>query len=340
MVLSLKRFLANACWLISVLVCLFAINMSACRDANLEEFSPEQRDIAQKLRRSGAFLSTDEHGRISFLWFYANPEKYRPKVTDDTVACLSQIDSLSSVDFSETAITDRGLDAIIPSVGLRSLALPGSRRITDSGLRKIATFQRLQTLVASDTGITDAGLSALANLSELRVLVLLNTNTTMEGLVHIGEKKQLRVLPLSGTSVSDRGAGVIQRFGSLTELNLSGTAVTDLGVVEIDRTISKLTVLNLRSTGITDFSLKLVSESASLRELDVSSTSVSDEGVAWLQAIPNLQRLLISNTNVSPKIGSQLVKFPGLKEVFAANVGLSQSDVELMKQQGIHLVID
>ena len=76
------------------------------------------------------------------------------------------------VDFTDTPVTDAGLQELADLRGLKTLDLNGCRGVTDAGLKELAALQGLMTLSLRATSVTDAGLKELAALKGLRTLNL------------------------------------------------------------------------------------------------------------------------------------------------------------------------
>lgn len=84
-------------------------------------------------------------------------------------------------------LDDRMLEAIARLEGLESLAIGGwNARYTDTGLRHVAMLRRLVSLnLCQAQRITDDGMRTLATLPALRTLGLTYTKITDEGLAHL-----------------------------------------------------------------------------------------------------------------------------------------------------------
>lgn len=108
----------------------------------------------------------------------------------------------------------------------------GGIRVTDSGLRKLATLAKLQSLELSGSEITSAGLAAaLPAWNDLRELSLWNVqgiDDTIAG--PLTKLERLEMLDLSRTPVTDRGLRELASSSSLRRLYVSRTNVTAAGL--------------------------------------------------------------------------------------------------------------
>ncbi len=135
---------------------------------------------------------------------------YCSKITDDRLAPVSTLDSLTSLNISGCrTITDDGIKYLSALVNLRHLNLHGCTKITDvglsylanlpltyldlngsdisdSGLRSLSAFSLTYLDVSSCKKITDLGISYLSQLP-LTHLQVRNTNITDEGLKHLSK---------------------------------------------------------------------------------------------------------------------------------------------------------
>jgi hypothetical protein len=76
---------------------------------------------------------------------------------------------------------------LAPLTNLRKLNLEGVK-VTDTALKRIKQFRRLNELNLCGTDITDASLKELATLTELRKLHLRGTKATETGVAKLREK--------------------------------------------------------------------------------------------------------------------------------------------------------
>jgi hypothetical protein len=115
-------------------------------------------------------------------------------------------------------------------------------KISDEGLKDVATLKQLKVLRIIRADITDAGLKEVATLPELVVLELDATLVTDAGLKEVARLEQLETLSLSSTQVSDEGLKELVKLKNLLELNLKGTKVTEAGVAQLQKALPNCTI--------------------------------------------------------------------------------------------------
>ena len=143
-----------------------------------------------------------------------------PRISDAGLAALAEMTELRVVGLSQTDVSDEGLRELARHRCLETLNLQGVRRLTDDGLRELATLPRLSNLVLARTHVTDAGLAHLAGLPQLKFLSLADA-----------------------VEVTDAGLRQLPRYPQLTFVGLTGTAkVTDAGVTQLRQTLPGLKI--------------------------------------------------------------------------------------------------
>ena len=142
--------------------------------------------------------------------------------TDD-LSNLSQLDDddLWLLDASRLPITDSDLRSLTRFHKLEVLNVDGSL-VTDAGLESLRRFPHLHTVTLTGCRITDSGLPALASIPRLQNLEIDETDVTDDGLVAFEGHPSLIVLDIRKTKV--RGGGLRHLLGmpALRELRVSG----------------------------------------------------------------------------------------------------------------------
>jgi len=115
-------------------------------------------------------------------------------------------------------------------------------KISDEGLKEVATLKQLKVLRIIRADITDAGLKEVATLPELVVLELNATLITDAGLKEVARLEQLDTLSLNSTQVTDEGLKELVKLKNLSELNLKGTQVTEAGVAQLQKALPNCTI--------------------------------------------------------------------------------------------------
>lgn len=104
-----------------------------------------------------------------------------------------------------TRCNDAVLEALSPIANLIVDAELARTKITDAGVKTLATFSNLRSLDLSHTSITSNGLAPLANLSRLESLNLTATDVDDQGVLPLRRKPGLRHLYLFETKCLEQG---------------------------------------------------------------------------------------------------------------------------------------
>jgi Leucine-rich repeat (LRR) protein len=200
-----------------------------------------------------------------------------PDGTDENLErALSSNPGVERIDLRDSKITDLGLSHIAKYChNLKTLQLSDTA-VSDKGLNYLAPMRSILTLNLSRTRITDQGLAYLRQLP----LVYLNvaiTKTSGKGLKNLSEHgsklKELNVRrsPL----ITDQDLETIsQCFPNLTSLNISDTPVTSAGVEKLAK-LEKLRFLWLAGDDAGDEAILKLTENPNLVWITVAGTKVS-----------------------------------------------------------------
>ena len=170
-------------------------------------------------------------------------EAYAVDATDNCIAPRRQ---LSDVDWDElvgvmkerrvTALDANGLmtDAVLARIAgldhVTSLALGGSRQLTDDGLSHLARMPQLQHLNLSGAKLTDSGLEVLRHLPNLRTFDMTwQRGITDAGAANLGSCERLERVNLMGSPTGDGAIAALQHKPALHDFS-SGKLVTDAGL--------------------------------------------------------------------------------------------------------------
>jgi hypothetical protein len=131
-----------------------------------------------------------------------------------------------------------------PQKPVRSLYLPGNK-VTDADLKLLKAFPQLQVLkLDAASKITDAGLKEVASLKHLQDLGLGSTQVTDAGLKHLAGLKQLKALNLNFTKVTDAGLEDLASLGRLELLGLSFTTVSPAAIKKLQQSLPKCKIIH------------------------------------------------------------------------------------------------
>lgn len=138
---------------------------------------------------------------------------------------LSQLgeDELWLLDVRHVPATDSDLRAVTRFRRLEVLLLDGTG-VTDAGLDELCAIPSLRVLSLSDTGVTDRGTPAMASSPVLEELLLYGTEVTDDGLAAFAEHPTLMVLDIRKTRVRGDGIRHLTGMPSLRELRVTGWA--------------------------------------------------------------------------------------------------------------------
>jgi hypothetical protein len=209
-----------------------------------------------------------------------------------------------------TALDANGLmtDAVLARIAdldhVTSLALGGSRQLTDDGLRHLARMPQLLHLDLSEYPggkLTDKGLEVLRHLPNLRTVDMTwQRGITDAGAANLGSCERLERVNLMGSPTGDGAIAALQHKPALHDFS-SGKLVTDAGL----RMLHNFPTLRTRHGGkddgahllidgpFTDKGLASLAGLDGVFELDLfwHVTGITTAGFAHLVNLPNLGAL-------------------------------------------------
>jgi hypothetical protein len=119
----------------------------------------------------------------------------------------------------ESSIGDKELAELAPLAAQITRVDLGRTKVTDAGLKALASFSKLTWLDLHETPVSDAGLAALKGLSELRSLNLFHTSVTDEGLGALVGLTTLEDVYLRETKVTEAGIAKLEEKLTKTEIH-------------------------------------------------------------------------------------------------------------------------
>ena len=161
-----------------------------------------------------------------------------PAVSDDGLKALVPLKNLAVLDLSTSKVTDAGMKDVASHKNLISLKL-GRTEVSDAGLKELAPLSKLYLLDLTSTQVSDAGMKDLARLKSLSSLTLGRTNLTAAGLKGLSGLKNLTMLNLHNTKITDDGLKDLAQLKKLTSLELTGTLMTKPGIAALRRALPK-----------------------------------------------------------------------------------------------------
>jgi hypothetical protein len=144
---------------------------------------------------------------------------------DSDLRLLADLPHVTSLDLTNTRITDRGL-VHLSHLPLQSLSLT-STRVTDHGMILLRHLP-LEALALWKTDIGDEGVHHLRGLTTLKNMVLDETRITDAAMEDVAQWVNMEEwLGLCHTRVTDDGARRLTTLKKLRNLNFIGTSVTE-----------------------------------------------------------------------------------------------------------------
>lgn len=141
---------------------------------------------------------------------------------------LADLHGLDGLELSGPGFGDDDLAIVVRFPRLTTLDLSDTR-LTDSGLRRLAGLQRLEELNLTGTAIQGTELASLATLPRLRSLDLFATELRPDAVAQLARLRSLEHLSL-GPGTSDAALESLGSLPRLKSLSLLNAPVTDLGV--------------------------------------------------------------------------------------------------------------
>lgn len=250
-------------------------------------------------------------------------------------------ESQAGVLASQGQMTDAMLQDLAGMEHLTTLRMGGSKALTDSGLRWLASLPRLRHLDLSGTAVTDRGLEALGTLPVLESVSLAWTSVSDAGVAHLGHCERLQGVDLQGTATGDGALRALAGKANLGQVR-TGNHVSDAGLALLhDFPVFKRwqggepemdllsydagpNYLFLRGP-FTDRGMARLAGLDGLFALNLDSTdlNVTSAGLAPLVTLPNLGWLAFAATDESmPCIAAMpRLRFLGCQDTVAGDDG-------------------
>jgi internalin A len=236
-------------------------------------------------------------GLNQLSWLGLGPKQIND-ATLETLRKMRMLHALSATSSKIYGVRPTGPDEVV------GMYLSGSQ-VTDSGLKELVEFPKLDTLWLNETWISDTGLKELARF-ELKFLYLSKTPISNAGLKELAAHRQLKTLWLESTRITDSGLKQLAA-GNLEELRLGDTSIGDAGLKQV-AAHKQLQTLMLERTFVTNAGMKELAGLTQLRSLDLANTRIGDAGVRELQTLQQLAKLHLSFTEVSKSGLAELKK--------------------------------
>lgn len=139
----------------------------------------------------------------------------------------------------------------------------------------------------------------------------------------------LQTLVASGPGISDEAVAQLTGHPSLSVLKFAESrALTDTGVA-VAAELPRLSDVSIEDAPITDRSLKLLSQSDTIRRIRMPRTQLTDHGVAYLLAAPQLELLdLVDCVGISDASLATIGRLPQLRNLRVSGNRITDRGVE------------
>jgi Leucine-rich repeat (LRR) protein len=181
------------------------------------------------------------------------------RISDGTLAIVSQLTGLEALDVAHTEVTDVGLENLITLVNLKELAV-GRGRLSNNGLvilRMLPTLTLLDLSGARPTspdaprggggglGIPEDMLKAITELKDLRTLYLGFSSIAPDQLRTLAMLDKVEKLGLQGCErLNDNALAELAKWKGLKYVDLQETPVTEKGLAELRKAKPSLKIIS------------------------------------------------------------------------------------------------
>lgn len=145
-------------------------------------------------------------------------------------------------------LSDEDLTALGYLPDLRRLTVVGDFNVTASGVRRLGSLNKLDTLILDNTSgrsrgsITDESLAFIRRMPRLTTLHLEGNPVSDDGLKSVRWPAGLAELDLSGAKISDEGLRHLESIATLRRLAIVDCRVSDAGVADFQRALPRCEV--------------------------------------------------------------------------------------------------
>ncbi|HTU88810.1 MAG TPA: MJ0042-type zinc finger domain-containing protein [Gemmataceae bacterium] len=118
-------------------------------------------------------------------------------------------------------------------------------KITDKGMKHLASLTNLKWLQVWTGNLSDAGLAELKGLTKLLFLAVPGNKITDDGLLNLKDMADLQSLDVSDNKeITDKAVLHLKKLTKLEEIKVDGTSMTEKGIAELKKALPKVTVIN------------------------------------------------------------------------------------------------
>lgn len=264
------------------------------------------------------------------------------RLTDEDLKNFKTLTDLRILRLSNSPISDRGAEHLIPLSNLEELVLLHTRvsrldftarmhnltslELSNTQLDDVSGLARnplLSTLNLPLTGLRGKDLEVISKLENLRALDVSYANMEEEDLRHL-QGMGLTKLVLIGVNVSDTAMQYLSSLDELSYLDLSYAPITGQGLSLIAPRPT-LTSLLLEDTDIDDSGLEVVGQFVGLQELSLEGLRITDEGLVHLRNLQELKSLDLEGTRIDGTGLRHLKPLQSLETICLYNVPVTDA---------------
>jgi Leucine-rich repeat (LRR) protein len=282
------------------------------------QLAPPAAKLARRIRKlGGRFYVYDEGKTVSIS---LDGEKF----TDDFLAELDALPTVTDLTLYNTAIKGDGLTKFRDAKALTSLSITGP--VSPQGIQVIGSMTNLTRLTLRETKLTDQGLMSLRGLSKLEDADLSGTLITDAGLANVKGWVNLKSFWLGDSPVTGAGLDNLKDMRSLERVRLSGNKLTDPGLAGL-KNMKTLKELSITMTEIDGRGLGYLQALTLLEKLELDHTKVDDRGLSFLAKLPKLRELNLQRTKVTDAGLAQLKLIPALEKLELYRTGITDKGI-------------
>lgn len=177
-----------------------------------------------------AGVGDDQIGELATLKGLVNFNIMRTYVSDEGLSHFAD-QKFQDLRLRDTAVSGVGLDALKGSIDSLTFLDLSETLIDNDGIRHIAPFKNLESLLVWNGTLDDAGLQPLTGLKKLKLLDIHGCRSlTTACAEHLLQMSNLEEINISETNLDDAGLAQLAGLKNLKTLSLGQTSVTSAGI--------------------------------------------------------------------------------------------------------------
>ncbi len=318
--------LVGSCCAFGVVLLVDTISQNSQIKRNVPRPAPE---LSERLQESVARVSRS--GPSGSIWSI----EFNLRATDQDLAELTKVPSVSNIDLYSPTVTEVGLRSLNKLPSFQSLTFNcGQSGLPGADFKVLGELKKLTWLNLKESQFGDEGLAALNGLPHLSTLLLEHTLITDLGLLQLESLPELVRLNLDRTRVGqigpnseDFGFARLAGFPKLKDLSLSDTQIRDDCLAELPKCLA-LQVINLRGVALTPEGCRSLALCPALESVVLSSDSIGGTHLAELAKSPVLQCIYIHKSCIEAGDLIQLKQMRSLKTCLVLSSRASLEDIE------------